>query len=147
MDVRGVAGEEDAAHPVGGGLAFVAVEAGHPAGVVHPEVAAEREPGDLLDLVEVEGLAVGDVVGAVPADHAVVAVPEGRDEGEGVTQPFDGEQVSGCSARRTSARTRERITERPGKGSPIASRTALRMPSAPTTYAARCASVVAAGAP
>ncbi len=36
---------------------------------------------------------------------------------------------------------RERITERPGKGSPTAFRTVLRIPSAPTTYAARSDSV------
>ena len=40
---------------------------------------------------------------------------------------------SGFWASRTSASTRERITDWPGKGRPMASRTVLRTPSVPTT--------------
>lgn len=141
VDVGGVPGQEDPAHPVRGGLALVAVEAGHPASLAHAVVAAEREPGDLPDLVEIERLAVGDVTTAVPADDPVVAVAEGGDEGEGVTDGVRGQHLGGFSSSRTSARTTERMTDLPGNGNPIASRTALRCPSVPTTYAAVSRSV------
>lgn len=48
---------------------------------------------------------------------------------------------AGFSSSRTSARTTERMTDLPGNGNPIASRTALRCPSVPTTYAAVSRSV------
>lgn len=40
---------------------------------------------------------------------------------------------SGSSSSRTSASTTDRMTDLPGKASPIAVRTALRIPSVPTT--------------
>lgn len=84
VDVRGVPGEEDPAGAVGRHLAFVAVEAGDPAGVVHAVVAAEGAAGDLAHLVQLDRVAVGGLVRVTPAHHAVPAVTEGRDEGEGV---------------------------------------------------------------
>ncbi len=92
VHVRGVAGQEHPPDLVGGRLPFVAVEAGHPAGVVHPEVPAEGEAGDLLNLGQVQRRVVCDVTAAVPADHPVVAVAERREEGEGVADGVDGEQ-------------------------------------------------------
>lgn len=93
VHVRGVPGEEDPADPVPRRLPFVAVEAGHPAGLAHVVVAAEGEPGDLLHLVQAERRGVRDVAVPVPADHAVVAVAEGGQEGEGLAVRADGEEL------------------------------------------------------
>jgi hypothetical protein len=95
VDVGGVAGQEDPADPVGEGLAFVAVEAGQPAGLVHAEVGAECPAGDLFDFVECQWGVVGDVVVALPAEDPVVAVAEWGDECEGVADAVDGEHGAG----------------------------------------------------
>src|SRR5690606_4875192 len=73
------------------GLAFVTVEAGQPARLVHAVVGAQRAAGDLPHLLEVEGGVVGDLVPAVPAHDAVPAVAEGGDHREDVAGAVDGQ--------------------------------------------------------
>ncbi len=92
VDVRRVAGQEDAADPVGGGLPLVAVEAGHPARVVHAEVGAEGAADDLPDLLQADRVAVRPVVAPPPADHPVVAVTEGGDQREPVRPGVGGQR-------------------------------------------------------
>jgi hypothetical protein len=74
-------------------LAFVAVEAGQPAGFLETEVAAQRPFHHVADLVERHRSGVGQLVAAVPGEDAVPAVPERRDEGESVADRVDGERV------------------------------------------------------
>ena len=99
VHVRRVAREEDPADPVVRGLALVAVEAGDPARVMHAVVGAEGAPGDLADLVQLDGALSGTLVAAVPADDAVPAVAEGGDEREGVADRVDGEESGGLLGR------------------------------------------------
>ncbi len=93
VHVGGVPGQEHAPDPVLRHLAFVAVEARHPACVVHAEVRAQRLAGDLADLVELDRGLVVDLVASVPRDDAVPAVPEGNHEGEPVADRVQREHV------------------------------------------------------
>ncbi len=60
---------------------------------MHAEIAAQRLPGDLADLRQVDRLGVGHFVLTAPGDDAVPAIPEGREEREAGPGRTDGEDV------------------------------------------------------
>ena len=94
MDVRGVAGQEDAARAVGVDLSLVAVEPRQPPRVVHAVVVAQHATRDVSDLVQGHGCRIGSLVVAVPRDDAEIAVTERCDEGEAVFVGVHGEHVA-----------------------------------------------------
>jgi hypothetical protein len=93
MTVCGVAGQQDAADPVLRHLPFVAVEAGHPARLVHAVVIAEGTASHVDDLVERQRDVVRYLLVAVPREHPIPAVAKRRDERKAVTDTVDGQRV------------------------------------------------------
>jgi hypothetical protein len=93
VHVRRVSGEQHPADAIPRHLALVAVEAGGPARLRHPEVAAEHPLHHAPDLLEIERILDIDLASGVAGDDAVPAVAERDHEHEAVAVAADREQV------------------------------------------------------